>query len=112
MRTLDRKIKMIHIVLINVLSKEYSTEYYYVKRFPRHEFTFLCNMDNKNYSLYVLPHGKSLLKEFFIDPCLDENGYIRESCYGKVMKTKMLGREFKYDITRSRSLDNFKQKKQ
>lgn len=112
MRTLDRKIKMIHIVLINVLSKEYSTEYYYVKRFPRHEFTFLCDMDNKNCPLYVLPHGNSLLKEFFIDPCLDENGYIRESCYGKVMKTKMLGREFKYDITRSRSLDNFKQKKQ
>lgn len=92
---------MIHIIEVNVHCNISNDDINYIgKRIPKDEFKFLCDIDDKDGDIYIVPHFKSMLREHFIHPFIDKDGFIDKSILGKVMEVGLDGRNFKYTITK------------
>ena len=92
---------MIHIVEINALSEGIDRDMiqYGFGHTPDNEFAFLSEIDDKDGTIYVMPHPSSLLREYFINPNIDNDGFIDKKAFGKTLKTQLEGRIFEYIIT-------------
>lgn len=99
---------MINIVLLDVLSEEYRDGLldYADGMIPNDEFKLICDMDDADRSIYVLPHEKSLLRECFLQSHINSDGYIDKDSYGKEFCVSVNGREFRYTITKGKSAFN------
>lgn len=94
---------MIHIIEVNVYCRDVidNGELNYIGSYiPNDEFKFLCDVDDKDENIYIMPHWQSMLREYFIQPFIDADGFIDKSILGKVMEVELNGRSFKYTITK------------
>lgn len=71
---------------------------YVGKKIPKDEMDFLSSRNESNNTIYVMPHEKSLLRTYFIQPNLEDNGNIREECIGKIFHASIDGKSFDYVI--------------
>lgn len=65
-----------------------------------HELSLLKNKDTLNEPIYVFPHEKSKLREFIINKHLKKDGFVDESCFGKIYEVIIDGCKFSYRITK------------
>lgn len=92
---------MIHIIQVNALCEDITNEMlnYIGRHIPNNEYKFICEIDDNNGNIYVMPHFGSLLREYFIKPFIDTDGFIDKSVLGKLLEVELNGRKFKYTIT-------------
>lgn len=100
---------MIHIIEVNVNCEDImrNCKLNYIGSYiPNDEFKFLCDIDDKDGDIYIMPHLESMLREYFIQPFIDKDGFIDKSILGKVMEVELNGRNFKYTITKHKDFYN------
>lgn len=65
-----------------------------------HELSLLKKKDSLNEPIYIFPHKKSKLREFIINKHLKDDGFVDESCFGKIYDVIIDGHKFSYRITK------------
>lgn len=55
--------------------------YIYRRKSNRKQWRYILNCNKRNGAIAVLIHEKSMLRKYFIQPNLDENGHIKEGEY-------------------------------
>lgn len=101
---------MIHIIQVNAFCEDVTNEMlnYIGRNIPNNEFKYICDIDDNDGNIYVMPHFGSLLRKYFIQPFIDTDGYIDKRILGKVMEVELNGRHFKYTITMHKDFYKYK----
>lgn len=68
-------------------------------KIPQDEIDFLSRSNQTEKWIYVLPHEKSLLRTYFIEPNLGKRGKVLKKYIGKNLHTSINGVMFDYIIT-------------
>lgn len=76
-------------------------------KYPRTEHSLYKRLEENNFRLIkCIPSPKcKVFKNKFINPLLDENGYIKEECYGVIQTTNLDGKDIRYVLIKDPNIE-------